>query len=68
MMTTLRLSQCGKQLGFQHYKPHKERRSLAQRYFLARIKDWQLVQLESARTLLRNLYANPNDWAALIRL
>ncbi|KAI9572371.1 cytochrome P450 [Boletus coccyginus] len=49
-------------------EPHRERRSLAQRYFLAQIKDWQLVQLQSSRTLVRNLFANPNDWVALIRL
>jgi len=49
-------------------EPHRERRSLAQRYFLGQIKDWQLVQLQSSRTLIRNLFANPNDWVALIRL
>ena len=49
-------------------EPHRERRSLAQRYFLAQSKDWQHAQLECSRTLTRNLLVNPNDWAALIRL
>ncbi|KAG9316164.1 cytochrome P450 [Chiua virens] len=49
-------------------EPHKERRSLAQRYFLSQFKDWQHVQLESSRTLLKNLLANPDDWTALIHL
>lgn len=49
-------------------EPHRERRSLAQRYFFVQIKDWQLVQLESSRTLLRNLFTNPTDWAAFVRL
>ena len=49
-------------------EPHKERRVLAQRYFAAQLKDWQLVQMESARTLIRNLSSNLSDWEALIRL
>ena len=48
--------------------PHRERRSLAQRYFLAQFKDWQHAQLECSRALTRSLFANPNDWAALIHL
>ena len=41
---------------------------MAQRYFLAQFKDWQHAQLECSRALTRNLFANPNDWAALIHL
>ena len=49
-------------------EPHRERRGLAQRYFAAHIKDWQLVQVESARTLIRDLSVNLSDWEALVRL
>ncbi|KAI6103414.1 cytochrome P450 [Pisolithus sp. B1] len=49
-------------------EPHRERRSIAQRYFLAQFKDWQRVQLESSRTLLRNLFDDPDNWAAFLRL
>lgn len=49
-------------------EPHRERRSIAQRYFLAQFKDWQRVQLESSRTLLQNLFDDPDNWAAFLRL
>ncbi|KAI6141145.1 hypothetical protein EDD17DRAFT_1666648 [Pisolithus thermaeus] len=45
---------------------HRERRSIAQRYFLGQFKDWQHVQLKSSRTFLRNLFDDPDNWVAFL--
>ncbi|KAI6045800.1 cytochrome P450 [Pisolithus marmoratus] len=49
-------------------EPHRERRSVAQRYFLAQFKEWQRVQLESSRILLQNLLDDPGNWASSVQL